>query len=374
MLYLKIINLDTGEFRHTILSPESNPQNECLIGRSSTCDLMLNSPDVSRFHAKIAFQNQRYLLSDLGSTDGIRVNNQEVNRNEDCTLREEDGVYIGSFILWIEKIEAGVVLKDTPAKLSQVLRCVRIVEEAIDTKTFSFLLEPAIAFPYQPGQLLPISVRSEDQSYTYFCPISSSPTRPLIDVTLKQTFDAEINKSPINLLANWFFESMQIGSELIDFSKPIGSFTCFPNPPQKILFISAGIGIASVMSMLRWIYDTAADCDVTLLHSTRSPDHIPFKQELELMTMRLANFRLVITTTQPQLTSSWLGLTGRINADLLTTVVPDLFDRTAYVAGSSDFVKSIEQTLKQLSFPVQNYHEETFEAHSLIQQLSDFTP
>ncbi|NJL21746.1 MAG: FHA domain-containing protein [Leptolyngbyaceae cyanobacterium SM1_3_5] len=111
MLYLKIINLDTGEFRNTILSPESNPQNECLIGRSSTCDLMLNSPDVSRFHAKVTFQNQRYLLSDLASTDGVRVNNQEVKLNEDCTLREEDAIYVGSFILWIEKIEAGLALK-----------------------------------------------------------------------------------------------------------------------------------------------------------------------------------------------------------------------------------------------------------------------
>lgn len=371
MLYLKIINLDTGEFRNTVLSPESNPQSECLIGRSSTCDLMLNSPDVSRFHAKITLQNQRYLLSDLHSTDGIRLNNQEVNLNEDRILQEEDAIYLGSFILWIEKIETGLPLKDAPARSSQVLRCVRIVEEAIDIKTFSFLLEPAIAFPYQPGQLLPISVRSEDQIFTYLCPISSSPTRPLLDITLKQTFDAEIAKSPTNSLANWFFDCVQVGSELIDFSKPIGSLTCFPNPPEKILLISAGISIASMVSMLRWIYDMAADCDVTLLHSTRSPDHIPFKQELELMTMRLPKFRLVITTTRPQLTSSWLGLTGRITADLLATVVPDLYDRTVYVAGSPDFVKSIEQTLKQLNFPAQNHYKETFEAQSLIQQLSD---
>ncbi|MBD2092706.1 FHA domain-containing protein [Microcoleus sp. FACHB-1515] len=370
MLYLKIINIETGEFRHTVLSPESNPQSECLIGRSSTCDLMLNSPDVSRFHAKIIFQNQQYLLNDLHSTDGLRINNQEVNLNEDRVLREEDAISIGSFILWIEKVEAGLALK-APAKSPQVLRCVRIVEEAIDTKTFSFLLEPAIAFPYQPGQVLPISVKSEDQIFTYFCPISSSPTRPLLDVTLKQTFGTDIAKSSINRLANWFFESMQVGNELIDFTKPSGSFTCFPHPPQKILLTSAGIGIASMMSMLRWIYDTAADCDVTLLHSTRSPDHIPFKQELELMAMHLPKFRLVITTTQPQLTSSWLGLTGRITADLLTTVVPDLDERTVYVAGAPDFVRSIEQILKQLHFPPQNYHKETFEAQSLIQQLSD---
>lgn len=373
MLYLKIINLETDEFRKTILSPESNPQRECLIGRSSTCDLVLNSPDVSRFHAKIFLQSESYLLNDLHSTDGIRLNNKEVSLNEDYLLLEEDVIYIGSFILLIEKIETAADLNGNAiapfVPQTRMLRCVRVIDEAIEIKTFSFTLEPAIPFPYQPGQLLPLLIETKDRSISCLCPISSSPTRPLLEITLKQASNSDAYHNQIDLLSNWFFSHVIIGSELEGFSKPSGNFTCFPNPPKKILFVSAGIGIASIMSMLRWIYDTAADCEITLLHSTPTPDHIPFKQELELMAMRLPKFHLAITTTQQQGSSSWLGLTGRINLDLLATVVPDLQERTTYIAGSADFIQTLKQILKQLHFPMQNCYEEAFEVQSLIKQL-----
>ena len=41
--------------------------------------------------------------------------------------------------------------------------------------------------------------------------------------------------------------------------------SCFNYPSQKILFIGAGSGITPVMSMLRWIVDTAADVDAAVI-------------------------------------------------------------------------------------------------------------
>lgn len=105
MLHAKILNLQTDEFREIILSPESNPQSECTIGRHPDCDLILDSPEISGFHAKIVFQNGEYLFNDLGSRNGCSLNNHSVEFNEDYTLRAEDAIYVGNFLFLIQEIE-----------------------------------------------------------------------------------------------------------------------------------------------------------------------------------------------------------------------------------------------------------------------------
>ena len=76
MLKLKVINQRTNEFYESRLRPQQNNSPECLIGRHPSCDLVLNGPTVSRVHGRILFQGQHCYFSDLGSTDGSRLNNE----------------------------------------------------------------------------------------------------------------------------------------------------------------------------------------------------------------------------------------------------------------------------------------------------------
>jgi hypothetical protein len=47
----------------------------CLVlGRSRECDCVLSEPSVSRRHAELRHENGRWLLHDLGSRNGTRVN------------------------------------------------------------------------------------------------------------------------------------------------------------------------------------------------------------------------------------------------------------------------------------------------------------
>ncbi|HEY9640751.1 MAG TPA: FHA domain-containing protein [Coleofasciculaceae cyanobacterium] len=105
MLQAKILNLRTDEFREIILSPELNPCGECIIGRHPNCDLILDSPEVSDFHAKIVCHSGEYLLSDLNSTQGCRLNNYSLQLNENYILEREDALYIGNFLFLIQEIE-----------------------------------------------------------------------------------------------------------------------------------------------------------------------------------------------------------------------------------------------------------------------------
>jgi hypothetical protein len=50
-----------------------------VIGRSRDCDLMLDDPNVSRRHAELRRENGAWVVSDLGSTNGVKVNGRRVN-------------------------------------------------------------------------------------------------------------------------------------------------------------------------------------------------------------------------------------------------------------------------------------------------------
>lgn len=65
------------------------------IGRDPENDVVLDSPNVSRFHAQIERVGQRYRVSDLRSSNGTFVNGQEIE--EAVWLQPDDAVRIGTY-------------------------------------------------------------------------------------------------------------------------------------------------------------------------------------------------------------------------------------------------------------------------------------
>ena len=71
-------------------------KNEVLIGRGDECDLVLPNVSVSRMHAAIRLSSEGAHISDLGSENGIKVN--EVVK-EEHKLSSGDEILIGTFSL-----------------------------------------------------------------------------------------------------------------------------------------------------------------------------------------------------------------------------------------------------------------------------------
>lgn len=65
---------------------------QVVIGRSRECDVVLDDANVSRRHAELRAEGGRWRISDLGSTNGVKVNRRRV---EDVALQHGDRVTIG---------------------------------------------------------------------------------------------------------------------------------------------------------------------------------------------------------------------------------------------------------------------------------------
>lgn len=71
---------------------------EVVVGRDEQCAISLSDPKVSRRHARFFSRNNRVLVEDLGSANGIRVSGLKV---QEMALEEGDNVALGGTVLGI---------------------------------------------------------------------------------------------------------------------------------------------------------------------------------------------------------------------------------------------------------------------------------
>jgi hypothetical protein len=67
------------------------------IGRSRECDVVVEDPNVSRRHAEVRPRGGAWVLSDLGSTNGTRLNGRRVDRPE--VVRTGDQIEVGTALI-----------------------------------------------------------------------------------------------------------------------------------------------------------------------------------------------------------------------------------------------------------------------------------
>jgi ferredoxin-NADP reductase len=231
-------------------------------------------------------------------------------------------------------------------------RCVKVIQETHDVKTFRFVAEPPVLFFFKPGQFVTLDLEIEGKPIRRSYTISSTPSRPhTLSITVKRVSNG--------LVSNWLHDHLKEGDTLM-INGPNGKFTCLNTPSRKILLLSGGSGITPTMSMARWLYDTCSDYDIVFVHSASTPCDIIFRRELELMASQMPNFKLAINCSRGVPGNAWSGFQGRLNRRMLELMVPDYLERTLYVCGPVPFMETVKEILANTGFPTENYYQESF--------------
>lgn len=355
-----------------------------IIGRAAGADIQLEDTALSRIHAMFQKDAGRWFLVDLNSLNGTLLNGRKIAPMQPTAVNSGDIAELGEYILRFQ-IESQPVAPDQtrprfvtpdiepPPSASPLLenlverhheiplwtqgdiqlKIADIIDETDDVKTFRLVGLSPVLFSFKPGQFVTIKVNINGTDVRRSYTISSSPSRPhCLEMTIKRT--------PQGLVSNWMHDHVKLGDHLAVHG-PSGLFSCFNYPSQKILFIGAGSGITPVMSMLRWIVDTAADVDARLLVSAKSPREIIFKNELDWMSSRHSGIRVGITcTSRVTGADAWTGLTGRCDEKMLKLFTPDILERHIFMCGPSPFMEAVKENLKLLGFNLAHLHTESF--------------
>jgi pSer/pThr/pTyr-binding forkhead associated (FHA) protein len=75
---------------------------ETLIGRSVHSDVTLTDTGISREHVTITWEGESFILEDLQSTNGTRVNDKRIRS---VTLESEDRIQVGRTVITFRLLE-----------------------------------------------------------------------------------------------------------------------------------------------------------------------------------------------------------------------------------------------------------------------------
>ncbi|MGE6316050.1 FAD-binding oxidoreductase [Shewanella baltica] len=243
----------------------------------------------------------------------------------------------------------------TGPALSELV-CIERWNETVDVVSFRFQAGEPMKFDYKPGQFMTfvLGINGEQvcRSYT----LSSSPSRPYsLMVTIKRVAGG--------LVSNYLIDHLQPGQR-VRVLPPMGQFNLVDIPATKYLFLSAGSGITPMYSMSRYLTDTQIDTDIAFVHSARSDADIIFKSSLETMANRFNAFKLsyaLESAAASLLFSPKISLDiGRLTAQMLQTLVPDVAERTVYLCGPEPYMQAVKALLAEFNFDMNRLHHESF--------------
>ncbi len=107
---------------------------DITLGRGATNDIILADPRASRAHARLAWRDQGWTLTDLASANGTWLNEQRIQ--ESVTVQPGDVIRIGDSLLHLgaESIAAAPAVIDTPADLEATLAAATVPVQISDTR------------------------------------------------------------------------------------------------------------------------------------------------------------------------------------------------------------------------------------------------
>lgn len=246
-----------------------------------------------------------------------------------------------------------------PARNGPVLSelvCVERWNETVDVVSFRFQAGEPMKFDYKPGQFMTFVLEINGEQVCRSYTLSSSPSRPYsLMVTIKRVAGG--------LVSNYLIDHLQPGQR-VRVLPPMGQFNLVDIPAQKYLFLSAGCGITPMYSMSRYLTDTQIDADIAFVHSARSDADIIFKSSLETMANRFNAFQLsyaLESAAASLLFSPKISFDiGRLTAQMLQTLVPDVAERTVYLCGPEPYMQAVKALLAEFNFDMNRLHHESF--------------
>ena len=141
---------------------------------------------------------------------------------------------------------------------------------------------------------------------------------------------------------------------------PYGVFTWQPGQcPDGAVFITGGVGITPVMSMLRTARDRGAREPLWLVHASQDFDSILFREELEELERELPLTVMHVLDEPPD---DWSGESGKVDEDMLRRCLPpNLADLPCYLCGPEPMADALEPALSRMGVPAKNLYCERFD-------------
>jgi ferredoxin-NADP reductase len=167
------------------------------------------------------------------------------------------------------------------ARPTRTARVERIFDHTPDTRSLFLAPVDCGRVRYLPGQFISIAITLPDETRTRPYTIASPPEQAM-------PFEICFNRVPGGRGADWLFDR-KLG-DTVEFTGPYGTFTMESAPAAETVFLADSTAIAPIRPMIQRAAASTALPAMTLLYAARSPDHILYRAEFELLAARARVF------------------------------------------------------------------------------------
>jgi ferredoxin-NADP reductase len=157
-------------------------------------------------------------------------------------------------------------------------------------------------------------------------------------------------------------KKMAIGTEVI-FDGAYGSFSLQNNTKIPAVFLSGGIGITPVRSIVLQATRDKTAHKIFLFYANKTPKDAAYLNELTAAQKANPNFKLIPSMTDSEGSKDWKGETGFFTKEMLEKYIGDLSLPIYYISGPASMVTSIRKTLNEAGIDDDNIRTEEFSGY-----------
>jgi ferredoxin-NADP reductase len=207
---------------------------------------------------------------------------------------------------------------------------------------------------HRAGQHVDVRLTAEDgyQAERSYSIASPPEDQPHVTLTVERLDDGEV--SP------YLTGELRVGDKL-ELRGPIGGYFVWEaHMGGPLLLVAGGSGIVPLMAMLRHRAAAGSTVPTRLLYSSRSPDEVIYRDELDRLISSTTMLEVVETLTRMQ-PPGWTGYHRRIDTEMLRAVAwpPDQHP-LAFICGPTPFVETAATSLVTLGYDPARIKTERF--------------
>jgi len=158
-------------------------------------------------------------------------------------------------------------------------------------------------------------------------------------------------------------KSIPLGT-VLSLEGPWGELTLHKKHSIPAVFLTGGIGITPIRSIVLEAARTKLDQKLILFYSNHRPEDAVFLNDLTQAQKENSHFNFITTMTEPEKSAQpWKGKIGPIDKAMLETLIDDLNVPIYYVCGPPEMVAAMQKMLKEAGVKSPNIRAEDFSGY-----------
>lgn len=215
-----------------------------------------------------------------------------------------------------------------------------IKKESVAEGTMAFYFSKPDGFEFRAGQFADCTLidppETDEEGNTRGFSLVQAPYEPDLVVATRMR-DTAFKR---------VLKDLPIGAE-VKLDAPYGDFTLHKTASTPAVFIIGGIGVTPVRSMVLQAMHDKTGHKITLLHASRTPAQLPFRNDFERLARDNPNFTYIAIASESA-PDDWHGARGQVDATMIKKYVLDLVKPIYYLSGPEGMVKAMRKLLVDL--------------------------